>query len=541
MSLSKCLAVLFIAVLAFPGAFGQQDLPGFPKNLTNDQTGAPIFFDFTGDGVDELLHACADYTVDIYQSGGGQVPGWPVTAGWHTWNMTPAVGDLDGDGVFEVVTATNHSKVHAYHADGSPVAGFPRNLGAEMSGACCLADLDGDGAMEILVQPRNKKIYAIDGDGTDLPGWPVSISISESGSQTPAVADLDGDGVVEIIATSQGIGSLLHVLHPDGSPAPGFPITVTYLVGSPVIVDLDRDGDLEIILTVGSDLQARHHDGTLLPGFPVDCGSWTLYTTPAVGDIDRDGWPEIVFGSQDDNVYIVRRDGSFQPGWPSPPTTGSVHGTPCLADLDRNGDLEILVAGPTSGSGRIYGWHHDGMAVNGFPWSKPSSFYGGVTLGDMNSDGMLDVAAAGRSKTLFAWTTPFLYDATSVIHGAYRVNRHNNAVLDLHPMEGQVAVELEVPASATPGGSAALKIRVRNDTPSAQYFYFYVEVEIPSGLRAYFFYPFLAYMKSGGSAAGSFPFTVPPSLPPGGYRFISALVSTQGDVLHWDGELFSVL
>lgn len=96
-----------------------------------------------------------------------------------------------------------------------------------------------------------------------------------------------------------------------------------------------------------------------MAGFPVDCGSWTLYTSPAVGDLDRDGWPEIVFGSQDDRVYAVRADGSFQPGWPTALTPGSVHATPCLADLDADGDLEVLVTTPTSGNGGVWAWHHD--------------------------------------------------------------------------------------------------------------------------------------------------------------------------------------
>jgi|GEM_PF-3334182 len=539
---SKVVIPLVLALMAaLVTAQAQQDLAGFPKTCTNDQLGAPIFFDFDGDGVDELLHANGDHTVNIYTSGGFSLPGWPVTAGWHTFNMTPAAGDLDGDGSFEVVTATSNRQVHAYHANGTVVAGFPRNMGAEMSGACCLADLDDDGDMEIIVQPRNNRIYAIQGDGSDLPGWPVTISINEGGSQTPAVADLDGDGTVEVVTTSQGIGSLLSVFRSNGSEYPGFPITVTYTVGSPVIANLDRDDDLEIIYTVGSDVAARHHDGSLVAGFPVDCGSWTLYTSPAVGDIDRDGQLEIVFGSQDDRVYVVSHDGLFEAGWPSALTTGSIHGSPALVDLDHDGDLEILVAAPTTGSGRIYGWHHDGSDVNGFPWTKPSSFYGGVTLGDLDDDGLLDLAASGRSGAcLYAWGTKFDYDATRVVHGAYRVNRHNNAVHNLHPTDAQVAVDLEMPASAAAGSTITLLLHATNDTTGGSQLIGGLQAEALAGNRINLLGPVNLSLAPGQSLTKPFKLNLPPATPAGGYRFILFFHDGAGHVLHWDGELLTV-
>lgn len=536
--LSIALAVLLIAASA---AQAQSDLPGFPKYCTNDQLGAPILFDFDGDGVDELLHANGDHTMDIWEAGGAAFPGWPAAAGWHTWNMTPAVGDLDGDGTFEVVTATSNYQVHAYYYDGTVVPGFPRHLGDEIPGACCLADLDGDGDMEIIVQPRGTRIYALQGDGTDLPGWPVTISINEGGSQTPAVADLDNDGTVEIITTSQGIGSLLSVFRPDGNPYPGFPITVTYTVGSPVIADLDRDDDLEIIYTVGSDLAARHHDGSMVSGFKVDCGTWTLYTSVAVADIDRDGYVEIVFGSQNDSVYVVRHDGTFQPGWPSPPTTGSVHATPALADLDLDGDLEIVVAAPTSGSGRIYAWHHDQTDVSGFPWSKPSSFYGGVTLGDLDGDRKLDMAASGRSgSALYAWTTPFNFDMTRIVHGMYRVNRHNNAVHNLRPMEAQVAVSLQAPPVAALGTTITLHVEACNDTQSPVSLLGGIEAETPTGQRVNIVGPASLTMAPGQTFTRAFPVFVPPFAPLGGVRFIAYLKNASGRVLHCDAELVTV-
>jgi hypothetical protein len=519
----------------------QGDLSGFPKYHTNNQLGAPLFFDLDGDGIDELLHANGDHTTDIWTAGGAAFPGWPAPAGWHTWNMTPSVGDLDGDGSLEVVTATSNNMVHAYHADGTNVAGFPRNLGAEIGGACCLADLDGDGDMEIIVQPRTTRVYAIQGDGSDLAGWPVTIPLSEGGAQTAAAADLDGDGSLEVITTSQGIPSTLSVFRADGTNFPGFPVTVTYTVGSPVVADLDRDGDLEIIYTVGSDLAARHHDGSMVAGFKVDCGTWTLYTSVAVGDIDRDGYPEIVFGSQNDNVYVVRHDGSFQPGWPSPPTTGTVHATPALADLDGDGDLEIIVAAPTSGTGMIYAWHHDQSDVAGFPWSRPSTFYGGVTLGDIDGDNKLDFAASGRSgSALYAWSTTFSYDARRIVHGSYRVNRHNNALHNFHPRDGQAGLSLTVPPATTTGSTVTIGIEGGNSSQSGATLFGLLQVETPGGARVNLIGPVPATLLPGGSFSFPYNISIPAAAPSGGYRVIALLANASARIVQYDCELLTV-
>ncbi len=66
---SSRLTLLVPCVLALgPTAWGQANLPGFPKITVNEQTGAPLFFDMDGDGIDELLHANADHLTDIWAS-----------------------------------------------------------------------------------------------------------------------------------------------------------------------------------------------------------------------------------------------------------------------------------------------------------------------------------------------------------------------------------------------------------------------------------------------------------------------------------------
>ncbi|MEW6249993.1 MAG: FG-GAP-like repeat-containing protein [Planctomycetota bacterium] len=554
-----------IVAVAAPTATAQENLAGFPKFTTNDQTGAPLFFDMDQDGVDELVHANAAHTIDIWTAGGAAFPGFPAAAWWHIWNMTPAVGDIDADGDLEIVTACSGTEryVYAYHHDGTPVSGFPRWTTGENAGACCLADLDGDGALEILVQPRGRPIYAFRGDGSIVPGWPVNVATAEGGSQTPAVGDLDNDGIPEVVATVQGTNSQLVVVHPDGTALPGFPLPVVYFVGSPVLADLDRDGDLEIIAPVGYWMYAWHHDAQVVAGFPVRCGNYSIYASPAVGDIDRDGRLEIVFGSQGGQVYVVRDDGTLAPGWPVS-AAGNVHATPSLADVDGDGRLEIFVTCPTSGSGGVWAWRADGTPLAGFPWYIPSAFYGGLTLGDLDGAGRLDFAAAARDRALYAWRTPYDYDPTRIAFGAYRMNRHNNGVVDLRPADAYVGVEVLVRPRVLPGELVTCRIRAANRTTTSRMAELHVALEAPDGARTVLRSEVVA-LPAGVVQVVEEDWWATPSLVARGYRVLAALRAVaagggaggpwpggspaagelSGDavvprVLHWDGELVSV-
>src|SRR5207247_8778220 len=79
-------------------------------------------------------------------------------------------------------------------------------------------------------------------------------------------------------------------------------------------------------------------DGSQLPGFPVTTNmarnvathlgapafasgriappSPTTTSRPAIGDLDRDGYPEIVYANIEGDVYVFRHDGTPAPGFP---------------------------------------------------------------------------------------------------------------------------------------------------------------------------------------------------------------------------------
>jgi subtilisin family serine protease len=199
-------------------------------------------------------------------------------------------GDPGPEIVFSVATnqLSDGGRIYCLEADGELRTGFPVDVYYGIESPPVLADLKGDGNREIIINTydsepeKGLRVY----DHTGTLQW-----IGSGRGRIPVVADLDHDGLPEVI-------TLTHVYRHDGTPTPWFYNTINPIGLS--VADVNADGRQDVLIgAMQSDgLVGLRYDGDPLPGFPLHVQSgpynWKAPMTPVIVDIDRDGDVELV-------------------------------------------------------------------------------------------------------------------------------------------------------------------------------------------------------------------------------------------------------
>lgn len=363
--------------------------------------------------------------------------------------------------------------------------------------------------LSLLVQPGSPaRVQAVEAD--QMAGFPVSLNSAKVQYGSPTLADLTGDGMLEIVVgTSNGIvwaiqanGRVLwrynmsDALNAAASRVPDTRTATapTPIRSTPAVADLNGDGSPEVVVAAGDLLTHPSHggvvvlnaQGALMPGwpqlprdsrFPPDHVGYLdgVASSPAVGDIDGDGSPEIVYGSFDQYVYAHNLDGSPVPGWPFW-ALDTVWSSPALADIDGNGVLDVVIGvdahffrGDTRQSddgGYVYALRGDGTEIWPQPWYQDEIVASSPAVADIDSDNLPEIVfASGNlygndSNQIGRYVTALNHDGTQLWKTTTPVRMSSSPALGDIDGEGRLEVVLGGPDGkvyAFDGGSGNLQ------------------------------------------------------------------------------------
>lgn len=342
---------------------------------------------------------------------------------------SPLAVDITGDNIQDVLVGDRGGKLHAINgATGTPVPGWPVQTQGGIDSSPSAADTDGDGWPEIFVgsgiaAPGGGGIYSFEHTGQLRFNYNGADHTNGDPSymSAPALGDVNFNGEPDVVMGALTV--YMHVVSQSGNLLPGWPIaTDDTQAGSPALADVDGDGDTDIIQPMdsspggivphrGGQLRAMRGDGSTIWEFNIN---ETIWSSPAVGDIDGDGLAEVVVGAGDywfnnggasDSTFLFvinLRTGQLK--WKRDLGKQTL-GAPALSDLNGDGRLDIAIAtwnaaNPGGVPGDVWAFNGDGNWLPGFPRTAVSSVAGHITTADVNGDGGQDlfVAAGGAVK-----------------------------------------------------------------------------------------------------------------------------------------------
>ncbi|KAJ4704507.1 Defective in exine formation 1 [Melia azedarach] len=303
---------------------------------------------------------------------------------------TPVIADIDNDGVSEMIVAVSYFFDHEYYDNPEHSKDLGGiDIGKYVAGAIVVFNLD-----------------------TKQVKWITDLDLSTDSSKfrayiysSPTVVDLDGDGNLDIlVGTSFGLFYVMdHHVSFAGKIREKFPLEMAEIQGAVVAADINDDGKIELVTTdthgniaawtaEGKEIWEQHLKSLVTQG-------------PSIGDVNGDGHTDVVVPTLSGNIYVLSgKDGSEVRPYPYR-THGRVMNQVLLVDLSKRGEKSKgLTLVTTSFDGYLY--LIDGPTSCADVVDIGETSYTMVLADNVDGGDDLDLIVTTMNGNVFCFSTP---------------------------------------------------------------------------------------------------------------------------------------